>query len=103
MRKLLYIIIGVMLLSCSERKEYIEAYNHAYALLDENPDSALQTLDHLTANEQDFSKSFRMKWQLLKFQALNKVDAPMDTISDLPSVNEYYDTHGTHHDKMISN
>ena len=103
MKKLLYIIIGVILLSCSERKEYIEAYNHAYALLDENPDSALQILNHLTANEQDFSKSFRMKWQLLKFQALNKVDAPMDTISDLPSVNEYYDTHGTHHDKMISN
>lgn len=103
MKKVLFIIIGVILLSCSERREYLQAFNQAKSQLDDNPDSTLQILNHLTVQEKNFSKSFFMKCQLLKLQALNKVDAPMDTISNVPEVINYYNTHGNHHEKMLSN
>ena len=70
---ILYIIIGITLLSCSERQEYIEKLEQAQSLLDEHPDSALQILDSLSLHEQDFSKSFRMKYQLLKLQKVKKI------------------------------
>lgn len=99
----LYIIIGITLLSCSERQEYVDRLEQAQSLLDEHPDSALQILDSLSLHEQDFSKSFRMKYQLLKLQAQNKTDAKMDTISIVPEVADYYASHGSHHDKMMAN
>lgn len=100
---ILYIIIGITLLSCSERQEYVDKLEQAKSLLDEHPDSALQILDSLGTNEQDFSKSFRMRFQLLKLQAQNKTDAKMDTISIVPEVADYYNSHGSHHDKMMAN
>lgn len=99
----LYIIIGITLLSCSERQEYVDRLEQAQSLLDEHPDSALQILDSLSLHEQDFSKSFRMKYQLLKLQAQNKTDAKMDTINIVPEVADYYASHGSHHDKMMAN
>ena len=99
----IYIIIGITLLSCSERQEYVESLEQAQSLLDEHPDSALQILDSLSLHEQDFSKSFRMKYQLLKLQAQNKTDAKMDTINIVPEVADYYASHGSHHDKMMAN
>ena len=99
----IYIIIGITLLSCSERQEYVESLEQAQSLLDEHPDSALQILDSLSLHEQDFSKSFRMKYQLLKLQAQNKADAKMDTINIVPEVADYYASHGSHHDKMMAN
>ena len=99
----IYIIIGITLLSCSERQEYVDKLEQAQGLLDEHPDSALQILDSLSLHEQDFSKSFRMKYQLLKLQAQNKADAKMDTINIVPEVADYYASHGSHHDKMMAN
>lgn len=74
----LYIIIGITLLGCSERQEYVDRLEQAQNLLDEHPDSALQILDSLSLHEQDFSKSFRMKYQLLhgyvmRFQKVNTI------------------------------
>ena len=99
----IYIIIGITLLSCSERQEYVDKLEQAQSLLDEHPDSVLQILDSLSLHEQDFSKSFRMKYQLLKLQAQNKTDAKMDTINIVPEVADYYASHGSHHDKMMAN
>lgn len=98
----LYIIIGITLLSCSERQEYVDRLEQAKNLLDEHPDSALQILDRLGTNEQDFSKSFRMKYQLLKLQAQNKafVDFTSDSIAkDLVS---YYDRNGNANERMMA-
>ena len=99
----IYIIIGITLLSCSERQEYVDKLEQAQGLLDEHPDSVLQILDSLSLHEPDFSKSFRMKYQLLKLQAQNKTDAKMDTINIVPEVADYYASHGSHHDKMMAN
>ena len=99
----IYIMIGITLLSCSERQEYVDKLEQAQGLLDEHPDSVLQILDSLSLHEPDFSKSFRMKYQLLKLQAQNKTDAKMDTINIVPEVADYYASHGSHHDKMMAN
>lgn len=99
---ILYIIIGITLLSCSERQEYIEKLEQAQSLLDEHPDSALQILDSLSLHEQDFSKSFRMKYQLLKLQAQNKAFVDFNSDSIAKDLVNYYDRNGNANEKMMS-
>lgn len=98
----IYIIIGITLLSCSERQEYVESLEQAQSLLDEHPDSALQILDSLSLHEQDFSKSFRMKYQLLKLQAQNKAFVDFTTDSIAKDLVKYYDRNGNANEKMMS-
>lgn len=74
MRKLLYIIIGVMLLSCSERKEYVEALDRAKAILHDYPDSALTILNRLGIHEEEFSKHLKMQYRLHRMNTYNKLD-----------------------------
>lgn len=102
MKKLLYIIIGLLLLSCSERKEYVEALNKAEALLDEDPDSALQILNHLTTNEKEFSKSRQMKYNLLILQAKNKAYIPITSDSIAKELVRYYDDHGSSNEQLAA-
>lgn len=104
MRKIIYsILIGISLISCTERREYVEALEHAQTLLDEQPDSALLVLENLSIHKNKMQKSTYMKLQLLKLQALNKTDAQMDTASPILEVTDYYNSHGNHHDRMMSN
>ena len=98
----LYIIIGITLLSCSERQEYVDKLEQAQGLLDEHPDSALQILDSLSLHEPDFSKSFRMKYQLLKLQAQNKAFVDFTTDSIAKDLVKYYDCNGNANEKMMS-
>lgn len=99
---ILYIIIGITLLSCSERQEYVDKLEQAKSLLDEHPDSALQILDSLGTNEQDFSKSFRMRFQLLKLQAQNKAFVDFTSDSIAKDLVKYYDRNGNANEKMMS-
>ena len=98
----LYIIIGITLLSCTERQEYVDRLEQAKSLLDEHPDSALQMLDSLSIHEQDFSKSFRMKYQLLKLQAQNKAFVDFTSDSSAKDLVNYYDRNGNANEKMMS-
>ena len=98
----LYIIIGVTLLSCSERQEYVDRLEQAKSMLDEHPDSALQILDSLSLHEQDFNKSFRMKYQLLKLQAQNKAFVDFTSDSIAKELVNYYDRNGNANEKMMS-
>ena len=98
----IYIIIGITLLSCSERQEYVDKLEQAQGLLDEHPDSVLQILDSLSLHEPDFSKSFRMKYQLLKLQAQNKTFVDFTTDSIAKDLVKYYDRNGNANEKMMS-
>ena len=98
----IYIIIGITLLSCSERQEFVDKLEQAQSLLDEHPDSALQILDSLSLHEPDFSKSFRMKYQLLKLQAQNKTFVDFTTDSIAKDLVKYYDRNGNANEKMMS-
>ena len=46
-----------LLISCSERQEYIEMLSRAEAVMDDHPDSALTILDSLSIHEKEFSNS----------------------------------------------
>lgn len=104
MKHIVYIIIiGICLLGCSEQREYVERLEQANVLLNSNPDSALKILNSLSCYEQDFSKSFRMKFQLLKLQAQNKAFVDFTSDSIAKDLVDYYGRHGNSNEQMTAN
>ena len=103
MKKLLYLIIGVVLLmACSERREYVDMLERAKALMHDEPDSALMILDSLGQHEAEFGKSFRMRYRLHRLNALNKVDTLFRSTDEAKELAEYFDDHGTPNEQMLA-
>ena len=75
MKQLAYIVILLIgLMACGEREEYRDALQRAEAAMGDHPDSALQILDSLGENEQEFGKHFRMQYLLHRTNAQNKTN-----------------------------
>ena len=103
MKKLLYLIIGVVLLmACSERQEYVRMLEQAKALMHDEPDSALMIIDSLGQHEAEFGKSFRMRYRLHRLNALNKVDTLFCSTDEAKELAEYFDDHGTPNEQMLA-
>ena len=103
MKKLLYLIIGVVLLmACSERQEYVRMLEQAQALMHDEPDSALMIIDSLGQHEAEFGKSFRMRYRLHRLNALNKVDTLFRSTDEAKELAEYFDDHGTPNEQMLA-
>ena len=103
MKRLIYIIIGVVLLTaCSERREYIDALERAKALMHDEPDSALMIIDSLGQHEADFGKGFRMRYRLHRLNALNKVDSLFRSVDEAKELADYFDDHGTPNEQMLA-
>ena len=103
MKKILYIIIGIVLLTaCSERREYIDALERAKAVMNDRPDSALTILDSLGQHEADFGKGFRMRYRLHRLNALNKVDTLFRSTDEAKELADYFDDHGTPNEQMLA-
>ena len=103
MKKILYIIIGIVLLTaCSERREYIDALERAKAVMNDRPDSALAVLDSLGQHEADFGKGFRMRYRLHRLNALNKVDTLFRSTDEAKELADYFDDHGTPNEQMLA-
>ena len=103
MKKLLYIIIGVVLLiACSERQEYVGMLERAKALMHDEPDSALMIIDSLGQHEAEFGKSFRMRYRMYRLNALNKVDTLFRSTDEAKELAEYFDDHGTPNEQMLA-
>ena len=103
MKKLLYLIIGVVLLmACSERQEYVRMLEQAQALMHDEPDSALMIIDSLGQHEAEFGKSFRMRYRLHRLNALNKVDTLFCSTDEAKELAEYFDDHGTPNEQMLA-
>lgn len=45
----------------------------------------------------------RMQYELERVQTMNKDYIPLDTVSVMDSVLDYYESHGTQKDKMMAN
>lgn len=67
------------------------------------PDSALRLLDRMKASKDEMPKKYRMRYELLRVQALNKAFIPLDSITVIDTVVDYYESHGSHADKMMAN
>lgn len=103
MKKLLYIIIGVVLLmACSERQEYFGMLERAKTLMHDEPDSALMIIDSLGQHEAEFGKSFRMRYRMYRLNALNKVDTLFHSTDEAKELAEYFDDHGTPNEQMLA-
>ena len=103
MKKLLYLIIGVVLLmACSERQEYVRMLEQAKTLMHDEPDSALMIIDSLGQHEAEFGKSFRMRYRLHRLNALNKVDTLFRSTDEAKELAEYFDDHGTPNEQMLA-
>jgi hypothetical protein len=104
MKRLLYIIIGVFLLQgCSERQEYRAALFRAEAVMNDHPDSALLILDSLGQHEKEFGRHFRMQYLLHRTNAENKSFVKFTTDSVAKDLVEYFDSHGTVNEQVLSN
>ena len=109
MKQLLYlIIIYIVVAACSGQHEANGTLDRAAALLDNRPDTsvadaqldsrprmALTLLDSLASHTAQFPRAMRMRYLLLRAQALNKAYLPIDTIGYMNEVLDYYRTHGS--------
>ncbi len=113
MKTKLIILIGLLLLTaCSrEDKAVVELLDRADSLLRVNPDSALKLLSPLSHSPslsspplgevgRGFGMELRMRYWLLKADALNKTDAPLPSDTLMKEVVEYYDRHGNANERM---
>ena len=51
----------------------------------------------------DHETKRRMQYELQRVQAMNKASVPLDTVTVMDSVLDYYETYGTQTDKMMAN
>lgn len=80
-----FALILFLLVSCGTRREYKDALLRAETAMDEHPDSALQILDSLEQHESEFTRHFRMQYQLKLTMAQAKTGQIFtnDSLTDL--------------------
>lgn len=96
------IVAGVMVLlmvGCGGRR-YPQALLLADSLMNSRSDSALTVLEGAEGEMAGGPKSVRMRYQLLRHQAMNKAFVPFTSDSLMLDVTDYYDRHGTANDRM---
>ena len=74
----------------------------ADSLMNSRPDSALAVLEGAEVEIAGESRSVRMRYQLLRHQAMNKAFVPFTSDSLMLDVADYYDRHGTPNDRMLA-
>ncbi len=104
-KRIAYIVIVIgVLLSCGERQGYRETLSRAEALMSDRPDSALMILDSLGQHEKEWSKSLRMRFELMKAKAQNKAFVKFTSDSIMKDVVAYYDGWGeSPNDRLLAN
>lgn len=103
MSKLVYIIMVVgMFISCSEGREHAEMLDCIDTLMNNHPDSALQMLDSLRSEKPHWSKSQRMRYDLLHLKAENKADVFLNSDTIAKQLVNYYDRWGSANQKLLA-
>lgn len=99
MKKILYLMIGLMVAACAGERGERETLRRAEALLDGSPDEALAVLDRAADSTAAYSRADRMRYLLLRTQALYQESKPLDTITYMDDVLAYYRHHGNRKDR----
>lgn len=102
MRRLLYLILICLTLSCSESEERRMALHRAVSVMNNAPDSALHILDSLGKYESQFGRHFRMQCGLHRLNALNKLDTLFRSTEEAQQYADYFDGHGTPNEQMLA-
>lgn len=98
----MYIACFFCLASCSDRREYVNALNHAERIIDDNPDSALIILDGLIVQQQNSDTHYMMQCRLHRLNALNKLDTLFLSTDEPQTLADYFDRHGTSNEQMLA-
>lgn len=102
MRRLLYLILICLTLSCSESEERRMALQRAVSVMNDAPDSALHILDSLGKYESQFGRHFRMQCGLHRLNAFNKLDTLFRSTEEAQQYADYFDSHGTPNERILA-
>ena len=103
MKRIAYIVVILcMFLSCGIRREYKDALLRAETVMDEHPDSAMQILDSLGQHESEFTRHFRMQYQLHRQNAVNKTSDKFTSDSLCQVLVSYFDRHGSVNERVLA-
>ena len=90
-----------LLVGCGDRRTD-QMLSHIDTLMSQQPDSALQLLDSLKADKPQWSRSQRMRYDLLHLKAENKAFVPLTSDSVAKDLVSYYDTWGNANERMMA-
>ncbi len=103
MKRIVYLIMTVLLLSCSADHETQRILSQAGELIEKGqPDSALAFLQDYEQEKADWSKKDRMHYELIKLKAENKADVVFTSDSIIRQLVDYYKSHGTANEQMLA-
>ncbi len=97
MKNLIYCLL-LLVVSCSSHESEVPM-RQAEELMSARPDSALQVLNSIGDKWETLAKAGRMRYLLLRTEALNKTYAALDSIKYMGEVLDYYKRHGTPHER----
>ena len=84
----IFLLMAVLSLSACGDREAQSMLDRAEAAMNENPSEAIALLDSI--GDSGLSRSQRMRYKLLRAEAMNKTYQSMDTLSDMEQVADYY-------------
>lgn len=91
----------MLLVACSDGRT-AQMLAQIDTLMNDHPDSALAKLDSLKPEKANWSKSLRMRFDLLEAKAQNKAFVDFTTDSVAKKFTYYYDNHGTPNERMLA-
>lgn len=109
MKKLPLVLLAIVslfvLAGCHGDKQYDDLLQQADSIMNIDDDSAkvaIKLLDKVKPQLNDFSKTQRMRYQLLYHKAMNKADISFSSDSIRKNVVAYYEKHGTSNERMLA-
>lgn len=104
MKKLTFIYLGIViaaLCSCNGRKMMAQL-DEISKIADDNPDSALTLLSKFDTDKNEWGKSDRMHYELIRLKAENKSGIKFTSDSIIKDVVDYYKDSGDANEKMLA-
>ena len=105
-RVIYLLLILLILASCAGNRKYDELMQRADSIMNVNDDSAkvaIRMLDGVKSQLPEFSKSQKMRYELLRHKAMNKACITFTSDSVMKEVVDYYDHHGSANERMLAN
>ena len=103
----IFLLLIIMLLaSCAGNRKYDDLMQRADSIMNVNDDSAkvaIRMLDGVKSQLPEFSKSQKMRYELLRHKAMNKACITFTSDSVMKEVVDYYDHHGSANERMLAN
>ena len=104
MKRILYIFLSVLMLSaCAGDRRADILFERVESIMEDAPDSALAILDSAENGVGEYGKADRMRYQLLKAEAMNKSFVDMAYLHDMSDVLDFYMQYGSKSDKVKAN